>query len=154
LTTRARQLPDVGPSPPAAPPPADRATSRVPGPRPRNAKVVVTLLTIATLLAALGTFAALRSDDAALPDPRDQVELLTAERVRLTEELDTATERVVTLTVERDELNGRIADLDAELTTTTADVARLTAERVGLMTERAGLQESLAAAEAEVATLA
>ena len=158
LSTRARQLPDVAPappteSPPTTPPAPPERPSRGSGPWPLNAKVVVAILAIATLLAAAGTFAATRSDDSELTDQRAQVELLTNERARLTDELDTATERVATLVDAQAALDTRIAALDAELATASADVARLTAERVALMAERAALQDSLAAAEAEVSAL-
>jgi hypothetical protein len=159
LTTRARQLPDVGPAPPAeapveAPPTTPPTTpAHATPPWPRNAKVVVAILAIATLLAALGTFAATRSDDGGTADQQEQIELLTAEQARLTTELESATARVTALTIQRDELNTRIADLDAELATASADVEELTAQRVSLMAERAALQSSLAAAEAEVANL-
>lgn len=155
LSARARQLPDVGPAPPdqgtpTGPPPTHEQTHP---PWPRNAKMVVAILAIATLLAALGTFAATRSDDGGTADQQAQIDMLTAEQARLTGELETATARVVALTTQRDELNDRIADLDAELATTNAGVEELTAERVGLMAERAALQSSLAAAEAEVTDL-
>lgn len=155
LTTRARQLPDVEPGPPIeTPPPTPPAPpTRGEGPWPRNAKLVVAILAIATLLAALGTFAATRSDDDATTDEREQIELLTAERERLADELDTANARVESLTAERVELDARIADLDAELAVATSDFEQLTAEQLGLMAERAALQQSLAAAEAEVAEL-
>lgn len=166
LLTRARQLPDVGPAPPtAAPsetPPTAPPTSPAAGgpPWPRNAKVVVVVLAIAVLLAALGTWAATRSDDDGITDQQEQVELLTAEVEQLTADLDDATARVATLTAERDGLTDRIADVDAQLATATADaeqltteVEELTAERAGLQAQRAALQSSLAAAEAEVADL-
>lgn len=162
LTARARQLPDVGPAPPAGtaptatPPTATPPTVPEHGgrPWPRNAKVVVAILAVATLLAALGTFAATRSDESdEVADRQEQIDVLTAEQARLTGELETATARVVALTAQRDELNDRIADLDAELATATEDVDELTAERVSLIAERTAIQSSLAAAEAEVASL-
>lgn len=160
LSARARQLPDVGPGPPAettptAPPPTTPPTEPARGspPWPRNAKVVVAILAVATLLAAFGTFAATRSDDGDATELQEQVDVLTAEEARLTAELETATARIAALTAQRDELNDRIADLDAELATATADVEELTAERAGLAAERDALQRSLAAAEAEVAGL-
>jgi hypothetical protein len=155
LTTRARQLPDVGPAPPAEAPPTTPPTApaHVTPPWPRNAKVVVAILAVATLLAAIGTFAATTGDDDGTTDQQEQIELLTAEQARLTTELEATTARVVALTTQRDELNDRIADLDAELATATADVDELTAQRVGLMAERAALQSSLAAAETRVVDL-
>lgn len=154
-TARAQQLPDIGPSPPATTPPTiPTAPAPAHGARwPRNAKIVVALLAVATLVAGIGTFAAIRAGDDESADQQEQIDLLTAEQTRLTNELDTATARVATLTAERDQLDARISDLDAELATATADVGELTAERVTLMSERAELQTSLAAAEAEVADL-
>lgn len=153
-TARAQQLPDVGPSPPATTPPTipiEPTHGR--GRWPRNAKIVVALLAVATLVAGIGTFAAIRAGDDESADQQEQIDLLTTEQTRLTNELDTAAARVATLTAERDQLDVRIGDLDADLATATANVDELTAERVTLMAERAELQTSLTAAEAEVTDL-
>lgn len=155
MSTRARQLPDVGPAPPAEAPPEAPPTTPTPGgaPWPRNAKVVVAFLAIATLLAALATFVSTGSDDDEIADQQEQIDVLTAEQARLTTELESASARVVALTTQRDELNDRIAELDAELAAATAELDPLIAERVALMAERDELQTSLRAAEAQVAEL-
>lgn len=153
-TTRARQLPDIGPAPPATPPstPTPTPASTPHGPWPRDAKVVVAILAVAALLAVLGTFAATRDGDGTA-DQQEQIELLTTEQERLTAELADATAEVTSLTTERDTLNDRLTDLDTRLATATADVAELTAQRIGLTAELTALQASLAAAELRVAEL-
>lgn len=163
-TTRARQLPDVGPSPPDAPPmattevrpprpPSDRTTPTPRGPWPRDAKIVVTILAVATLLAVLGTILATTGGDDTEADQAEQIELLTAEQERLTTDLTAAQAEVVTLTAARAALDAQIIELDARMATTTADLTAVSAERDGLLAERADLQASLVAAEAEVAEL-
>ena len=138
-------------SPPVTP--TYRPTPSPEAPWPRNAKVVVAILAIATLLAVLGTIFAVTRDDEDTTDRQEQIELLTAEQARLTSQLDTANARVVAITTERDELEDQIADLDNRLATATADVEELTSQRTGLMAQRAALQSSLAAAETLVAEL-
>ena len=164
LTTRARQLPDIGPAPPTGAsitetspaetrppvPPTPTAPDRHAAPWPRSAKTIIAILAVAAL-AALATFATSRSDDDGLTS--QQIELLTAEQTRLSGELAAATERAAELTTQRNELDQRLVDLDAQLVTATAAVAELTAQRTGLIAERAALQSSLAAAEASVAEL-
>lgn len=150
-------------------------------PWPRTAKVAVAFLALAAILAALGTFLATRSDDGANADLQEQVDVLTAEQARLTADLETATARAAALTSQRDELDQRLATVDADLATAvterdqltaqlatatigisdleaqldavTSDIARLRAERTGIVAERDGLRDSLAAAETEVADL-
>ncbi|MFP5488147.1 MAG: hypothetical protein ACLGHQ_07565 [Acidimicrobiia bacterium] len=158
-TTRARQLPDVGPgppdvSPPSAPPPTPPSSPTHGAPSwPRSAKAIVAVLAVAVLFAAFGTFAATRTDDDPVDDQQAQIDQLEAEQTRLTGELDAADARVADLTAQRDELDDRVAELDTQLATASADVEQLTAERTSLVAERDTLQASLAAAEAEVVDL-
>lgn len=148
------------------PPTTPRATPH--GPWPRNAKIVVAILAVATVLAALGTFAATRSgDDATVTDQQEQIDTLTAEREQLTADLETATARAAALTAQRDALDDQIATLDAdlaiaeaqagelgtELRTATIDLVELRIERASLTAEREALQTDLAAVETEVADL-
>ena len=168
LTTRARQLPDVGHAPPGGAsitetspaetrpptvPPTPTAPDRHAAPWPRSAKFIVAILAVATLaaVAGLAVLATRDTDDDGLTD--QQIELLTAEQTRLSGELAVATERAAELTTQRDALDQQLVDLDARLATATEDVAELTAQRTELIAERATLQSSLAAAETSVAEL-
>ena len=87
-TTRPRRG-EMGPAPPAATPPTTPHA-----PWPRNAKVVVAILAVATLLAALGTFLAMRSnDEPTAADQQELIDTLTADQERLTADLETASAR-------------------------------------------------------------